>query len=465
MSTSVDSPDFVLPVSALQLVVLDVSRIRPYEHNPRRVPNPEYARIKASIRADGLDQSLIVTQRPGETDYIAHAGGNTRLQILKELFDETGEQRFAEIPCVIRPWTREADVLLAHLRENDLRGELTFFDRALAVMDARRLLSEGDGEALTQAALADALQHQGYGLSQGLISQMVYAVERLAPLLPQALQGGMGRPQVAKIRALDRAACAIWIERGIDTQAQYDQVFETLCRRYDTADWDISSLRRALEAEIAACADISVQAVRLELEARLSGRSGSAPDSETGSPGSADMRHARSADSNNGTPLSLRALVASNSGSQRERLCALASRLAQRHGLGRLVQPTPDAGFGFVLQDVPDAALLARLDEAALAQVSLIWWTLAACSELTVAPTSGWLASLPAESLLRRALADQDAGLLFSHVWTPDPGQVGYHLWCRLDDPDWQDLLGLMDTYRTLRRQAATDAVILRSAT
>lgn len=102
---------------------------------------------------------------------------------------------------------------------------------------------------------------------------------------------------------------------------------------------------------------------------------------------------------------------------------------------------------------------------ATLAQVSLIWWTLAACSELTVAPTDGWLANLPAESLLRRALADQDAELLFSHVWTPDPGQVGYLLWCRLDDPDWQDLLGLMDTYRTLRRQAATDAVILRSDT
>ena len=256
----------------LELVLLDVSRIHPYEHNPRRAPNAEYERIKASIRADGLGQPLVVTQRPGEADYIVHAGGNTRLRVLKELFEETGDRRFAEVPCVMKPWTREADVLLAHLKENDLRGELTFLDKALAVADARRFFADGTEEPLTQAGLAEVLQRRGYGLSQGLISQMAYAVERLVPLLPQALQGGIGRPQVAKIRALDRAARAIWLDRGVDTEAEYDQAFEALCRRYDSPDWDIASLRRALEAEIAERADISIHAVSLEIDARMSGR-------------------------------------------------------------------------------------------------------------------------------------------------------------------------------------------------
>lgn len=256
----------------LELVILDVSRIHPYEHNPRRAPNAEYARIKASIRADGLGQPLVVTQRPGEPDYIVHAGGNTRLRVLRELFEETGDQRFGEVPCVIRPWTREADVLLAHLKENDLRGELTFLDKALAVADARRFLAEDTEEHLTQAGLAELLQRHGYGLSQGLISQMAYAVERLLPVLPQTLKGGIGRPQVAKVRVLDRAARAIWLDRSVDTEAEYDQVFETLCRRYDTPDWDIASLRRALEAEIAERADISIHAVSLEIDARMAGR-------------------------------------------------------------------------------------------------------------------------------------------------------------------------------------------------
>ncbi len=42
---------------------------------------------------------------------------------------------------VFRPWRRESDVLLAHLRENDLRGNLTFIDKARAVLDARQLIA------------------------------------------------------------------------------------------------------------------------------------------------------------------------------------------------------------------------------------------------------------------------------------------------------------------------------------
>ena len=488
----------------LELVVLEVSRIHPYEHNPRRAPNAEYDRIKSSIRADGLGQPLVVTQRPGEPDYIVHAGGNTRLRVLRELFEETGDQRFGEVPCVIRPWTREADVLLAHLKENDLRGELTFLDKALAVADARRFLAEGSDEPLTQAGLAEVLQRRGYGLSQGLISQMAYAVERLLPLLPQALQGGVGRPQVAKVRALDRAARAIWLERRVDTEAEYDQVFEALCRRYDTPDWDIASLRRALEAEIAERADISIHAVSLEINARMSGRQvepstrrmtiddseRNAVKGERGQESRDSSKAGRTARETESAPPRVGAgdtapepstsvnepgdwvadsdeeaspvVTASppprtDLKSLRARLWTLASRIAQRNGLSDLVQPIAGRGLGFVLHDVPDPALVDQLDEDALAQVSMVWWYLAACAELTVAPLDALLPALPEESVLRRALVDQDAGLLFASVWTLDPGHMGYRLWRRLDDRDWQDLLALMDTYRALRRTAAPD--------
>lgn len=255
-----------------KLVILDVRRIRAYERNPRREPHLEYDRIKASIRAQGLDQPLIVTQRPGETSYLLHAGGNTRLRILRELFDETADRRFGDVPCVIRPWTREADVLLAHLRENDLRGELTFLDRALALADLRRFFEAASGEALTSAGLDEWLHRNGYAVSRSLISLMSYTVERLRPWLPQALEGGIGRAQVLEIRALDRAARAIWLECVVAAEAEYDETFATLCRRYDSVDWDSASLRRALEAEIADRTETSLQAIRLEMGQRMSGR-------------------------------------------------------------------------------------------------------------------------------------------------------------------------------------------------
>jgi hypothetical protein len=140
--------------------------------------------------------------------------------------------------------------------------------------------------------------------------------------------------------------------------------------------------------------------------------------------------------------------------SLRARAWTLASRLAQRNGLSELVQPLAGKGLGFILRDVPDPALVDQLDEDTLAQVSMVWWYLAAASEVTVAPVEQLLPSFDDASVLRRALEDQDAGLLFSSVWTLDPGHMGFRLWRRLDERDWRDLVDLMETYRALHQAA-----------
>ena len=503
---------------------LEVSTIRPYDHNPRHGENPEHQRIKASVHAEGLDQPLVVTRRPGESAYMLQAGGNTRLRILQELYAETGDQRFARVSCLYRPWTREMDVLLAHLRENDLRSDLTFLDRALAVREARRLLEiEQGGEGITQTLLAATLRERGYALGQGRISQMAYAVERLLPLLPAALEGGMGRPQVERIRQLERAAQAVWRQYSLDSEDDFEQTFAALCRRYDDAEWDIGNLRRALEAEIAERADLSIHAVSIALEDNLlvspgqpaapvgevpSGAAGQKvgnresagasepptpkPESPTTAADGADSRASEqriAGESNaatsaridesdmdatrqtaqrgqNGLPESPEQprpgdreslLDKMDLKSLRARAWTLATRLAQRNALGELIEPLSGKGLGFVLSDVPDPALVDQLDEDALAQVSMVWWHLAAASEMTVAPVEHLLPALGQNSVLRQALEEQDAGLLFSSVWTLDPGHMGFRLWRRLDARSWKDLVDLMETYRALH-QAANNA-------
>ena len=52
---------------------VEVTRIHNYALNPRRQANPEYDRIKASIRAEGLDQPLVITQEPGAEDFVLQA--------------------------------------------------------------------------------------------------------------------------------------------------------------------------------------------------------------------------------------------------------------------------------------------------------------------------------------------------------------------------------------------------------
>jgi hypothetical protein len=139
----------------------------------------------------------------------------------------------------------------------------------------------------------------------------------------------------------------------------------------------------------------------------------------------------------------------------RGRAWTLATRLAQRNGFGELVEPLPRQGLGYVLRDVPDPALAEQLDEESLSQLSMLWWQLAACAEMTFAPLAAMLPLLPDDSILRRALETEDANLLFNNIWTLDPGHTGYRLWRLLDERDWSDLLNLMETYRRIRRMAA----------
>lgn len=70
-------------------MLVTLEQLRPYEHNPRFIRNPLYDDIKASIRERGLDQPPPITRRPGETYFIIRNGGNTRLAILSELWQET----------------------------------------------------------------------------------------------------------------------------------------------------------------------------------------------------------------------------------------------------------------------------------------------------------------------------------------------------------------------------------------
>ena len=509
---SISQPAEATTSSAPQMI--DISRIQPYEHNPRHGRNPEYDRIRDSIRNAGLDQPLVVTQRPDATDFIVHAGGNTRLIILKELFAETGDPRFAAVPCLLKAWCCESDVLLAHLRENDLRGGLTFIDKARAVCEAQKLLAEELGiDVISQRRLETELRRAGYRITQARISQMVYTVHRLLPVIPIALEGGLGRPHVERIRRLERAAHKIWQDRCSESAEDFEEVFTTLCKRYDSPDWDTDVLRSALESEIAAALDVSIHTVRVMLDAEMAGRElvipeaevepneeSSEPESPTdesfdndvdqddgrspisnsdrastdelppelpdqSNPGSApdtgllddDVEEISEPETelpnltNDTSPNDLKSL--------RGRAWTLATRLAQRNGMADLVEAVSGKGLGFVLRDVPDPTLADQLDEDSLSQLTMLWWQLAACAEMTFAPLGAMLPLLPDESILRRALETEDADLLFSSIWTLDPGHTGYRLWRPLDDRDWRDLLALMDTYRRIRRIAAETGV------
>ena len=499
--------------AGLRAIRVEITRIKFYERNPRHSRNPEYDRIKSSILMSGMDQPLLITQRPGEKVYIVQAGGNTRLQILKELFESTGEERFLWVDCLFVEWDRESTVLMAHLRENELRGNLSFIDKARAVFDIKDIITKELGASpISLRQLESFLKDHGYSVSRAAISLMGYAVSYLLPLLPAALDSGLGKPLIQRIRDLQRVGREIWNLRGAGAESEFDATFEALCRRYDSDDWHFEPLCQAIENEIAEAAEASIQVIRMEFDCRLAGHVPDIPDfiheheiedqefpvsardeepivsdaerdswaitskvAADGEPSSAmsprEQLHSGEATDQDSAEVTIEMPPEPESealfrriGIQsrnripiellRETAYTLAQRLAERHGMSTLILPLNNNGLGFVVRDIPPASVVDQLDDELLAEVSSMWWQLMAFAEMVVAPPELLQTMLDADSALSPAALSGEGHCLSDKVWTVDPAYLANRFWRQLNHEDWCDWLCLAHNYRELHRMA-----------
>ncbi|VEA03456.1 chromosome partitioning protein ParB [Salmonella enterica subsp. enterica serovar Sanjuan] len=227
-----------LPVNEMPMV-LTLEQLRPNPDNPRTSRNPKYDDIKASIRARGLDSVPKVTKDPQSPEdvYIFSDGGNTRYSILTELYAETGDERFRRVQCIVKPWPGRLQCVIGHLAENDVRGELSFIEKAFGIEKARAIYKEQLGREVSQRELADLLKEAGYPVHHSNISRMVATIEYLWPWMPNLLNSGMGRPQIIQLIALRTAAEKAWQtfsqNVALPPEQEFNDVFGGLCRALD----------------------------------------------------------------------------------------------------------------------------------------------------------------------------------------------------------------------------------------
>jgi len=241
------------------------------------------------------------------------------------------------------------------------------------------------------------------------------------------LAGGMGRNQIKRLRTLHDVARTVWQSHCHGGKSEFEASFAALCRRYDAIEWDNELLQGALETEIADASNTNVQSIRAAFDAAMNHRELVIPEFVAiKAPPEADRRPlSETKASDDPVPAdpealgldSLRGVVDSRSPPRvplirssesttrsddaavdrpfqddsskpsdlnvlRGRAQMLAARIADRNGIGDLILPLTDQGLGYVLRDVPDPSLADQLDDDALAQISTLWWQLAACAEL-----------------------------------------------------------------------------------
>ncbi|MDR6675822.1 ParB family protein [Pseudomonas oryzihabitans] len=249
-------------------MLLTLDQLSPYDNNPRKTRNPNYDDIKASILARGLDQPPPVTRRPGEDTYIISSGGNTRLAILNELWQETHEERFFRINCLFRPWSDRGEIvaLTGHLAENDMRGNLMFIERAVGIEQARQLYTEQLGRDISQRELARLLKEDGYSISNSHISRMQETLRTLVPAIPALLYSGLGKPQVEKLLTLRSSALNAWIKfKG--TEDDFEWLYQEVLNGFDgpTENFVYESVEDALIGRIGMVLEVDYEHVLKEV--------------------------------------------------------------------------------------------------------------------------------------------------------------------------------------------------------
>lgn len=262
-----DAEDLPLsdPASVTQLV-LKLDQIKAYDKNPRRLPNPEYESIKSSILSQrGLNNPFNVTRRPGDEQYMIQAGGNTRLAILRELYQETRDEVFNSVQCLFVPWTMESSILTAHLIENEMRGDMALIDKANAIMALRKELEKEQGGELSDKAFIRKVSELGYKLSRRQLNRFSYAVI-LDQWIPNTLRENIGiNTLLDTIKNAERA----YIRYCEGKTSAFPEIFARLMRQNDDEYFDFLKVRNAIEQELAKILNVPWNRLSLEVDKLL----------------------------------------------------------------------------------------------------------------------------------------------------------------------------------------------------
>ena len=263
-------PTFISDLSTRTFMTIPIFDLESYDKNPRRMLNPNYEKIKESILNNGINQPLVITKRPDAEKYMIYKGGNTRLQALKELYDETGERRFRVVDCSFHPWSGfESDAIIGHIQENEMRKSLCFIDRAYGVKLAiDHLHQESANKDLSLRDYRSMLSRKGYSTTISSLSIMLYAIDIIEPLLAREVCVTMGRPQVQKLRSLENAYRKVCGEFHY-SKSTVDKLFVESLKSYEDDEWSYSSFRRCLEAAISDSESISIHDVAIRIDGYL----------------------------------------------------------------------------------------------------------------------------------------------------------------------------------------------------
>lgn len=220
--------DFTFETAEERLLSLD--EIEPLQYQPNSVHHVLDSSLYESIKHVGLQNPLVVAEVPNEKVFVPIAGGNSRLQVLSRLYDETGEESFANVLCVVSEWPGLARAQLAHVVTNQVHTRYSFASRAIAIVhivDSER--NSKPSKTMPQRDAVLFLVSNGYPISQSTLSYMEYLVHRLQPRVSIEVLNELSMIDVRELREIETKANEQWQDQ-IDLSGDFKELYASLLK-------------------------------------------------------------------------------------------------------------------------------------------------------------------------------------------------------------------------------------------
>lgn len=170
------------PSTDTPVVWVHIDEVETYEKNPRQTINEADEDIRHSLKTNGPEGVILVTRIPGRSRYVCAKGANTRLRIVKELWQETKDPRFEKLLVQIVMWKGHAAAITDHIIENTVRGDMTFWDKAKACWGIRYELTADKGTVPSGNELLSSIQAFGLSIDRATLSRYLHTAEHFGAI-------------------------------------------------------------------------------------------------------------------------------------------------------------------------------------------------------------------------------------------------------------------------------------------
>ncbi|SHN92786.1 Protein with ParB-like nuclease domain in PFGI-1-like cluster [Bathymodiolus heckerae thiotrophic gill symbiont] len=192
------------------------------------------------------------------------SGGNTRLQILNELYNETGDEAFNQVQCLFVPWSSESNILTSHLIENEIRGDMILIDKAYAVKSLKEEIEIELGKELSRNEFSTLAADRGYKISRKSLTRLNYAIE-LDQMIPHVLRANISTRKIDEIKKIYQT----YSDYCRDKTDRFDLIFMGIMSEHDNEEFNIKDVRTDLDVQLAAEIEVQSNHIFLEIQARI----------------------------------------------------------------------------------------------------------------------------------------------------------------------------------------------------